>query len=57
MINAKIPRAWRDQIPLLVSPDQVLWIPGWRIDERTKVTEKTTRVLLLAFVKVDGGGA
>jgi tRNA(Ile)-lysidine synthase len=57
MINAKIPRAWRDQIPLLASPDHILWIPGWRIDERAKVTEKTTRVLSLTFLKVNGSEA
>ncbi len=51
MINAKIPRAWRNQIPLLVSPSQVLWMPGWRIDERAKVTETTRRVLYLSFIK------
>jgi tRNA(Ile)-lysidine synthase len=51
MTNAKIPRAWRDTLPLLVSPRQVLWLAGWRIDERAKVTEKTTRVLVLSFVK------
>jgi len=53
MTNAKIPRAWRDTIPLLVSPRQVLWLAGWRIDERAKVTEKTTQVLVLSFVQAD----
>jgi tRNA(Ile)-lysidine synthase len=53
MINAKIPRAWRDTIPLLVSPRQVLWQAGWRIDERAKVTEKTKRVLVLRFVRTE----
>jgi tRNA(Ile)-lysidine synthase len=53
MTNAKIPRAWRDTIPLLVSPQQVLWLAGWRIDERAKVTEKTTQVLVLSFVRTD----
>jgi tRNA(Ile)-lysidine synthetase-like protein len=53
MTNAKIPRAWRDTIPLLVSPRHVLWLAGWRIDERAKVTEKTTQVLVLSFVQAD----
>ena len=48
---AKIPRAWRDTLPLLVSPQQVLWLAGWRIDERAKVTEKTTQVLVLSFAR------
>ena len=51
MINAKVPRARRDRIPLLASPRQILWIAGWRIDERAKVTEATTRILSLTFVK------
>jgi len=51
MINAKVPRAWRDRIPLLVSPQQVLWVAGWRIDERAKVTNTTKRVLSLVFAK------
>ncbi len=49
MINAKIPRAWRDTIPLLASPQQVLWLAGWRIDEHARVSEKTTQVLVLSF--------
>jgi tRNA(Ile)-lysidine synthase len=57
MINAKIPRAWRGKIPLLVSPAQILWIPGWRIDERAKVTDKTRRILSLAFDKRQEGAA
>lgn len=52
MTNAKVPRAWRAALPLLVSPTQVLWIPGWRIDERAKVTEETSRVLVLTFEKI-----
>ncbi len=54
MINAKIPHAWRDRIPLLVSPSHVLWIAGWRIDERAKVTSRTQQVLALAFEKHGG---
>ena len=57
MINAKIPRAWRDLIPLLVSATQVLWVAGWRIDERAKVTDTTTRVLSLVFETASNSGA
>jgi len=55
MINAKIPREWRDRIPLLTSPSQVLWIPGWRIDERAKLTSDTEQVLALFFEEEDEG--
>ncbi len=56
MINAKVPQAWRDRIPLLVSPKQILWVAGWRIDERAKVTSATKRVVHLSFVKSKQAG-
>jgi tRNA(Ile)-lysidine synthase len=49
MIDAKIPRAWRQQIPLVCSPEHIVWVVGWRIDERVKVTDKTKQVLHLKF--------
>jgi len=49
MIDSKIPSAWRQRIPLVCSPQHILWVVGWRIDERVKVTEKTKQVLCLKF--------
>ena len=49
MIDARIPRAWRRRIPIVCSSGQILWVVGWRIDERFKVTEKTGKVLRLEF--------
>ncbi len=49
MIDSKIPSAWRQQIPIVCSPEQILWVVGWRIDERVKVTEDTKQVLCLKF--------
>jgi tRNA(Ile)-lysidine synthase len=49
MIDAKIPQAWRKDIPIVCSPSQIVWVVGWRIDERVKVTEKTKKVLRLKF--------
>jgi tRNA(Ile)-lysidine synthase len=47
MVDARIPRSWRERIPVFCSPDQVIWVAGWRIDERVKVTENTREVLCL----------
>ena len=49
MIDARIPHAWRQRIPIVCSPAQILWVVGWRIDERVKVTDTTQRVLCLEF--------
>jgi len=49
-IDHKIPRFERPQIPLLISGEKIVWIIGYRIDERVKVTEKTQRVLRIEFL-------
>ncbi|MFC1870913.1 tRNA lysidine(34) synthetase TilS [Chloroflexota bacterium] len=49
MIDARIPRPWRQRIPLVGSPEQIIWVVGWRIDDRVKVTGATRRVLHLRF--------
>ncbi len=49
MIDAKIPRTWRQRVPIVCSPEHILWVVGWRIDDRAKVTENTEQVLRLEF--------
>ena len=49
MINAKIPARHRDRVPLLVAGERIVWVCGWREDERAKVTESTQRILWLRF--------
>ena len=51
LINTKVPAAWRDWVPLLVSgDDRILWVAGWRLDERARVMPEVERVLHLRFV-------
>jgi len=49
MIDAKIPHSWRGRIPIVCSPGHILWVVGWRMDDRVKVTEVTWKVLRLEF--------
>ena len=51
MIDARIPAAWRNYIPLVCCDDQILWVVGWRINDRYRVTKKTKRILNLEFEK------
>lgn len=58
MINQRIPRTWRDRVPILalgVEPERVLWIAGWRLDERAKVTDGSAGVLRISFHRQEGG--
>jgi len=53
MIDARIPRLWRRNIPVVVSSSGIVWLVGYRLDERFKVTSKTKRVLRLEFKRHD----
>jgi len=52
MIDAKIPLSWRESIPLVCSREQIIWVVGWRIDDRVKVTEATREILRLEFIRL-----
>ncbi len=44
-VDAKVPRAARGRVPLLVSGERILWVVGHRIDERAKITAATRHAL------------
>jgi len=52
MIDSKIPQTWRQRVPIVCSPEQIIWVAGWRIDERAKVTADTKQVLRLEFKRI-----
>ncbi len=52
MVDAKIPLSWRDNIPIVCSPQQIIWVVGWRIDDRVKVAETTKEILRMEFIKL-----
>jgi tRNA(Ile)-lysidine synthase len=51
MLDAQIPHDWRSRIPLICAPQQIVWVAGWRIDERFKVTPSTRSILRLKLTK------
>lgn len=52
LIDAKVPRSWRDKLPLLTASDQVIWVPGVRRSAAAPIDEQTRRYL---HVRVDFG--
>lgn len=45
LIDLKIPREQRDSLLLLAKGQEILWIIGYRMSERCKITEETTKIL------------
>jgi tRNA(Ile)-lysidine synthetase-like protein len=50
-INAKLPLAWRDYLPLLATNGEILWVVGIRLSQCVMVRPETRRVLRLRFLR------
>ena len=49
MVDSKIPRSWRNRVPLVVSPRGIVWVAGWRIAEWARPESEDARRLELRF--------
>ena len=55
-IDSKVPREWRDRVPLLVGERGIAWVVGYRIADWAKVQEKkpgNTEVLRVNFTQIE----
>ena len=48
-INSKIPMLERDTVPIVTMNGQPIWIVGFRIDDRIRVTKGTRKLLIMKF--------
>jgi tRNA(Ile)-lysidine synthase len=49
LVDLKVPRGDRDNVPIVAAVDAIIWVAGYRIDDRFKVTPATERVLRLHY--------
>jgi tRNA(Ile)-lysidine synthase len=49
-VDAKVPRPLRDIVPVIESPSGIVWVAGFRLSERAKITAATRYVLHLTAV-------
>jgi tRNA(Ile)-lysidine synthase len=50
MVDQHIAARERDSVPVVCSAERIVWLVGWRIDDRAKVTVATHEVVRLDFV-------
>jgi len=50
-VDGKVPRDERDSVPLVLSGDDIIWVAGFRADDRFRVTGNTKKFLRLGIVK------
>ena len=51
MINAKVPKLARDQYPLLLAGETIIWVPGFQPSTHFKVTGKTKKILKISVTQ------
>lgn len=49
-INNKVPETVRGRIPLVVSGQRIIWIAGFRIDERVRISGATENILKIDLI-------
>ena len=49
LIDQKIPVTDKEKVLLLLSGDSVIWVMGYRIDDRFRVTGRTERILIMTI--------
>ncbi len=52
-IDRKVPRTERWQLPLLCDAEGILWVPGYTIAARARITPRTTRALHITLHRND----
>ncbi len=50
MVDRKIPRRLRDSVPVVADASGIVWIPGFRVDDRTRITERTRTALRIEIL-------
>ena len=49
MIDDRVPKESREQIPLIADGEEIMWIVGGRISERYKITSCTRNILEITY--------
>ncbi|MEZ5064558.1 MAG: tRNA lysidine(34) synthetase TilS [bacterium] len=50
LVDRKIPRPWRDSVPVVTDHEGIVWIPGFRVDRRSRITEETQRAYRIELI-------
>lgn len=46
-VDEKVPRDERDKVPIILSGEEIIWIAGYRGDERFNITSDTKKIVML----------
>jgi len=49
LVDSKIPLSDKEKVFVLQTGDEIIWLTGYRIDNRFRITDKTKRVLVISL--------
>ncbi|HNX65407.1 MAG TPA: tRNA lysidine(34) synthetase TilS [Bacteroidales bacterium] len=49
LVDCKIPLSEKERVYVLQTGNEIIWLTGYRIDNRFRITEKTKRVLIISI--------
>jgi tRNA(Ile)-lysidine synthase len=49
LIDLKVPVTEKEKVLLLLSGNKVMWVMGYRIDNRFRITDSTERILIMTM--------
>ena len=49
-VDLKINKEDRDLVPIVESSGKIIWVGGYRLDDRAKVTEKTKKIIRFELI-------
>ena len=55
-INQKIPARLRDTIPVVADGSEIVWVVGYRLNQKYYVTDQTNNILQLEYMEVETDG-
>jgi tRNA(Ile)-lysidine synthase len=51
LIDRKVPREKRDEIPIITDENGIVWVVGYSLDNKYRVSESTKRILKITYIK------
>ncbi|MBM3705907.1 MAG: tRNA lysidine(34) synthetase TilS, partial [Actinobacteria bacterium] len=51
-IDEKIPKSMRSEIPVFYDREKVIWLGGYRIDERARLDDSTKKIFNIKIIKI-----
>lgn len=51
LIDEKVPRDERDELELIADGNEIVWIVGGRLSERYKITDSTSEVVFIKYIR------